>query len=130
MKRAEEAKNLRRATEEEIATLKRRLEKRERDIIGEFLQGSIYSGVVTDVSVMAIRSCVSEMMDRLSEQAALLEKLSEEYIETLVSSSASEDQVADGGLGAATTSSLGLPVEGPPLRDETTTVAEDSDINL
>ena len=76
---------------------------------------------------MAIRSCVSDMMDHLPEQAALLEKLSEEYIKTLISSTASEDQVADEGLGA--TSLPGQPIEGSPAREETATSSEGSDVD-
>ena len=128
VKKAEVADELRKAAEEEIAMLKRSLERREKEVIDEFIRGPVYSGVVTDVSTMVIRSCVSDMMDHLPEQAALLEKLSEEYIKTLISSTASEDRVADEDLGATSTFPPGQPVEGSPAREETTTSSEGSDI--
>ena len=120
-KRAEVAEDLRKAAEEEIAVLKRRLERREKEIIDEFLRGPVYSGVVTDVSTMAIRSCISEMMDHLPEQAGLLEKFSEEYINTLISSVVSEDQVAD--------KTPDQPVEGSPSQEGITISSEESDID-
>ena len=127
-KKAEVAEDLRKAAEEEITVLKRRLERREKEVIDEFLRGPVYSGAVTDVSTMAIRSCVSEMMDQLPEQAGMLEKLSEEYINTLASISVSEGQVADEDPGS-TSAFPDQPVEGSSDREEVTISSEESDID-